>query len=1178
MFAIRTCHTRSRKSNHHSRFQQTFSPPHRWTCGTWLLSGLLLLGNLPAAAVASVGTQPGALKQEPVTGANQARIQEAYGKLPLRFEANEGQTDSAVKFLSRGNGYNLFLTPTESVVVLNRPIEEESATLEEKGSEQTTSSSQASLEDESTTIASRVKRETAVVRMQIVGANHSPAIRGEEKLSGTSNYFRGSDSRQWRTGMTNYKKVRYAEIYPGVDLVYYGNQRKLEYDFVVQPGADPKTIALQFSGAEKLSLDEGGNLILETVAGRVTQQAPVVYQERDGQKVPVAGQYELGAGHRVGFEVAAYDTTRPLVIDPVLVYSTFLGGSNENFGRAIAVDPSGHAYVTGYTASLDFPTTAGAYSVSHNPGYWDAFVTKLNPAGSALVYSTFLGGNNGAFGQDIVVDASGNAYVTGRTDSSDFPTTPGAYDTSYNGGPDAFVSKLNPTGSALVYSTFLGGENWDHGSVIAVDASGSSYVTGFTYSPLFPTTAGAYETGHGGSRDAFVSKLNPTGSTLVYSTFLGGGDADGGSAIVVDPSGSAYVAGRTWSSDFPTTAGAYGTSFGGRSDAFVSKLNPTGSALVYSTFLGGNHEDSGSGAIAVDASGSAYVAGGTWSSDFPTTAGAYETNHGGRMDTYVTKLNPAGSALVYSTFLGGNHDESGSVAVDALGNAYVTGITRSSDFPTTAGAYETNHNGGVWDAFVSKLNSTGSALIYSSFLGGDDWDYGVSITLDALGNAYVTGQTKSTEFPTTAGAYEIRHNRVGWDAYITKFEFEASEVIDQDQTEGDLKSDQPAVSADGRVVAFSSLAKNLVPGDTNQRSDVFVHDRSTGTLTRVSVASDGTQGNQRSWRPALSAQGRYVVFESDATTLVSGDTNGNTDVFLHDRQTQETTRVSVPVDGGQGDGPSTRPVVSPDGRLVAFASSATNLVVNDTNSQSDIFVYDRDTETLERVSVESGGIQWEADSTDPAFSADGTLVVFTAKQPNNPRAIYVHDRESRTTELASVNSLGVAGKKYSQKAVLSGDGQTVVFESLANNFVQGDRNRVRDIFVRDLNGQTTIRISEATDGTDGDAESTQPAVNTDGSVSVFSSLATNLVEGDTNSVEDVFVYDAENDTIARVSVARDGTDANGASMEPVVSADGRYVVFTSVASNLVASDTNGQADVFVYDRQTGTTTRVSVPE
>ena len=397
-------------------------------------------------------------------------------------------------------------------------------------------------------------------------------------------------------------------------------------------------------------------------------------------------------------------------------------------------------------------------------------------------------------------------------------------------------------------------------------------------------------------------------------------------------------------------------------------------------------------------------------------------------------------------------------------------------------------------------------------------------------------------------------------------------------TEGDLKSEQPAVSADRRYVAFSSLAKNLVPGDTNQRSDVFVHDRETGTVTRVSVASDGTQGNKRSWRPALSAQGRYVVFESDATTLVPGDTNGTTDVFLHDRQTHTTTRVSVTVDGSQGDGPSTRPVVSPDGRLVAFASSATNLVVNDTNSQSDIFVYDRDTETLERVSVESGGIQWEADSTDPAFSADGTLVVFTAKQPNNPRAIYVHDRESRTTELASVNSLGVAGKKYSQKAVLSGDGQTVVFESLANNFVQGDRNRVRDIFVRDLNGQTTIRISEATDGTDGDAESTQPAVNTDGSVIVFSSLATNLVEGDTNSVEDVFVYDAENDTIARVSVARDGTDANGASMEPVVSADGRYVVFTSVASNLVASDTNGQADVFVYDRQTGTTTRVSVPE
>ena len=484
MFAIRPFHTRSLQSH-----SQVSSDRPLFT--TTVLSLVWLLGSLPAAAVASAVTQAGALKQEPVDEAVRARIQESYGKLPLRFEANVGQTDAEVKFLSRGSGYSLFLTPTESVVVLSRPIEEKSATGEEKASKKATPSRKAGLEPEGKATASPAKRETAVVRMQVVGANPSPVVTGEEKLPGASNYFRGSDPTQWRTGVTNYKKVRYEEVYPGIDLVYYGNQRKLEYDFVVQPGADPNVIGLQFSGAEKLSVDDGGNLVLNTLAGPVIQEAPVVYQERDGQREPVSGEYVLGEDNRVAFAVGAYDHAKPLVIDPVLAYSTFLGGSRNDSGLAIAVDASGHAYVTGATGSTDFPTTAGAYDTSHNGGYYyNVFLTKLNSAGSSLVYSTFLGGSRYDSGRAIAVDASGHAYVTGETESTDFPTTAGAYDTSHNGSYEVFLTKLNSAGSSLVYSTFLGGSSNDSGAAIAVDASGHAYVTERRSPPISPPRPG----------------------------------------------------------------------------------------------------------------------------------------------------------------------------------------------------------------------------------------------------------------------------------------------------------------------------------------------------------------------------------------------------------------------------------------------------------------------------------------------------------------------------------------------------------------------------------------------------------------------------------------------------------------------------------------------------------------
>jgi hypothetical protein len=584
--------------------------------------------------------------------------------------------------------------------------------------------------------------------MKLVGANPNPKIVGMDELPGKSNYFIGNDPTNWRTNVPNYTKVKYANVYSGVDLVYYGNQGQLEYDFVLQPGADPHRIALDVGAglalperapqAAPLQVNAAGDLVVGTDGGEVVFHKPVVYQPatfyeprtknqepttknhepRTTNKELVEGKYTVKGNH-ITFDVANYDKTRPLVIDPVLAYSTYLGGSGNDGAFAIAVDTSGNAYVTGFTDSSDFPTTPGALQTTFG-GVTDAFVSKLNAAGSALVYSTYLGGSGkemgfGDVGYGIAVDVSGNAYVTGRTASSDFPITPGAFQTT-NRRTDAFVSKLNPDGSSLLYSTYLGGSSEDLGLGIAVDASGSTYVTGSAESRDFPTTSGAFQTTSRGFTDAFVSKLNAAGSALVYSTYLGGDGSDGGNAIAVDASGNAYVTGGTGSSNFPTTPGAFQTT-GRNFDAFVTKLNVRGSAPLYSTYLGGSDNDQGSG-IAVDASGNAFVTGYTVSSDFPTTPGTFQTTFGGDWDVFVSKMNATGSTLLYSTYMGGsNLDYPGGIAVDASGNAYVTGDTGSSDFPVTTGAFQTTL-GGSSDAFVTKFNATGSALLYSTYLGG----------------------------------------------------------------------------------------------------------------------------------------------------------------------------------------------------------------------------------------------------------------------------------------------------------------------------------------------------------------------------------------------------------------------------------------------------------------------------
>ncbi|MGB7923740.1 MAG: SBBP repeat-containing protein, partial [Pyrinomonadaceae bacterium] len=662
---------------------------------------------------------------------------EAYGQLPLSFEVNRGQTDGRVRFLSRGAGYGLFLTSGEAVLSLSS-----------KGGE--------GKED---------SRDASVLRMKMSGANSDPQITGQDELPGKSNYFIGADPQKWVAGVPTYKKVLYRDIYPGVDLLYYGNQRQLEYDFVVAPGVAPGVVRLKFEGADKVEVSKEGDLVLGVGEGReVRQLKPVIYQVMDGARQEVAGSYVLTGKDEVGFEIGSYDRTRPLVIDPVLVYSTYLGGNSFDQAYGIAVDSSGNAYVAGSTTSSNFPTTAGAYQTTFNEG--EGFITKINAAGDGLVYSTFLGG---AGCNGIAVDASGNAYVTGQTSGLNFPITPGAFQTA-QWGFETFITKLNPTGSALIYSSRFGGDFDDFGRDIAVDASGNAYIAGWTVchaqTCTFPTVNAFQPNYGGGNNDAFVTKMNASGTALLYSTYLGGGTVlnttdDWAEGIAVDSTGSAYVTGYTYSQDFPVTPGAYSDTTSDGLDLFVTKFSPAGSTLVYSAVFGGTGRDQGMG-IALDANRNAYITGITESEDnpfteeydgFPVTPNAYQRT--GSFDAFVTKLNAAGSALIYSTYLGGTDevDRAWGIDVDNAGNAYITGDTKSYNFPVV-NAVQPNYGGGLSDAFVAKLNATGSALVYSTFLGGNLSDEGRGIAVDGAGNAYATGYSSSFDFPTTANAFQ----------------------------------------------------------------------------------------------------------------------------------------------------------------------------------------------------------------------------------------------------------------------------------------------------------------------------------------------------------------------------------------------------------------------------------------
>jgi hypothetical protein len=554
-------------------------------------------------------------------------------------------------------------------------------------------------------------------------------------LAARSNFFLGNDPARWRTNVPSYARVAQSTL-AGVDVVWHGGDGSgLEYDFVVAAGVDARALTLEVGGATGVELTPSGALAMTTRAGTLVQRPPRVRQgTRD-----LRARFVRRDGSHFGFAIDGYDPARAVLIDPVFVYSTYLGGSSSDSASAIAVDAEGNAYVTGDTDSMDFPTV-DAFQASYGTkveAIGDVFVSKLAASGTSLVYSTYLGGSGADGAAAIAVDASGNASITGYTTSTDFPTY--AAFQSTGDGTSSFVTKLDATGSALVFSSYFGGNAYDDATAIAADASGNTYVAGTTSSTNL-ATSNAFQPTFGGVADAFVSEIDPSGA-LVYTTYLGGSNEDGAAGIAVDGSGEAVVVGSTESTDFPTLTPLQSAN-AGTTDAFIAKLDASGVGLVYATYLGGSYYDAAT-AVALDASGSAYVTGTTISSDFPTRA-PFQPTLAGDEDCFVTKLNASGSVLVYSSFLGGSsEDMAEGIAVDGSGNAYVTGTTDSFDFllenamqPILSGPY---------DAFVAKVNT---GLLYSTFLGGSDIDEGQAIAADGSGNAYVVGWTSSTDFPT----------------------------------------------------------------------------------------------------------------------------------------------------------------------------------------------------------------------------------------------------------------------------------------------------------------------------------------------------------------------------------------------------------------------------------------------
>ncbi len=656
---------------------------------------------------------------------------ESFANLPLAFEVNQGQSDSRIKFLARESGAALQLASHQVTLQFSQ----------------------------------------SALSFRFAGANVSPKVTGADPLPERRNFLLGNDPTKWRIDVPTFSRVVYEQLYAGIDLTFYGNQKQIEYDFEVAPGANPRAIHLAFDRDIQPRIDKDGDLILKSRSLELIERKPSIYQMIDGERRAIEGKYQLLRNREVGFEVGAYDQTKPLVIDPTLVYSTYLGGSGDDSGSSVAVDSSGNVYIAGTTASTNFPTHGPAFST--NNGLSDIFVTKIDAAGANVLYSTYIGGSGLDRADGIAIDSTGNAYVVGRVDSTstNFPSTPGSFAPFYRGGDfDGIVFKLNAQGNTLIYSGFLGGEENDSVEGIAVDAAGVAYVTGGTKSNAFPTTVGAFQGTRAGDTDAFLTKINAAGSSLLYSTFIGGSGTDRGSGVVIDGNGIAYVAGYGASPDFPTE-NPFQAGFGGSFDAFIAKFDTNASgfnSLLFCTYLGGAGDDKAFGIAADSGVNNIYVVGQTSSNNFPVL-NPVQPSSGGSFDAFLAKIASDGTK-VYATYFGGSGDDRGTgLAVNSSG-VYLTGFTSSTNLPTVS-PLQLN-NGGGFDAFVAKLNPAGNALLYSTYIGGTANENFVAavtstnpIAVD-VSNAYITGYTSSANFP--VGSPLQSTNAGSQDAFVAK--------------------------------------------------------------------------------------------------------------------------------------------------------------------------------------------------------------------------------------------------------------------------------------------------------------------------------------------------------------------------------------------------------------------------
>ena len=870
------------------------------------------------------------------------QAQSNYGKLPLAFEANKGQADQRVKFLSRGTGYSVFLTAGGMVLAL-RPAESVIAPVPSSTSLKTTSKAQLA----SSTVVNRPA--DATMSFNLVGAASNPTAVGEDPLPTKVNYFIGNDPKKWQTNVKTYAKVRYQSVYPGIDLLYYGNNRQVEYDFVVAPGADASKIQFSVKGADALNVDADGNLVLTKGTNQLHFQSPAIYQQVNGSRVKVAGNYTLKDSTHIGFTVAPHDTSKTLVIDPVLVYSTFLGGRAYDQGNAIAVDAAGNAYVTGLTSSSDFPlATIGTV----NPTQQRIFVTELDVSGSTLLYADYFGGTSGNdYPNAIAVDSNGSAYVSGYTYSNDFSVL-NAYQPALAGGQDAFLTKLSPDGSSLVYSTYLGGNNYDSAQGIGVDAAGEATIAGSTTSQNFPL-ANAYQSSISPDQNSrwgqysFFSRFSADGSTLIYSSYLAGNLDQNCSyycepyttvnGLALDSSGNLYLVGNTDTTNYPTTSGAYLTTYPGTYNntvPFISKFDTSG-AIVYSSYFGGNGYSYAT-AVAADTGGFAYVTGyDEGGGSFPITATTIcNPNTQSCSGTFVTKFDTAGATLVYSTYMGPNNGSQGTaIQVDANGDAYVAMNSGSAQY-TTVDQIE-GYIGGN-ETLLIEIDPIASTQLFATFVGGGQYDYATGMVLDSSAAIYLTGGTQSTYFPATQSAFQS-----SWggqtDAFILKIG----------------QANAAAVAIGPSLLQFSTL--NV--GVASPPRSTILRNMGTAPLTIAtkSITGDFTETDDCGTSVAA---GSFCTFTATFTPTAPGSRFGS--ILLGDNASGSPHFINM-----VGDGSS--PIVTLSSQSLTFAS----LPVSQTSAAQTVTLSNTGNATLNISSI-TASTNFAETSNCPAALAFGS--------------------------------------------------------------------------------------------------------------------------------------------------------------------------------------------------------------